>query len=67
MPLTSPMLSVEKILTPNYKSHKQHTFMRRLHKVFDVFGQCKFSFKKKKKPKIPSHHLHEYYMSYDDL
>ena len=49
MSLTSPMLSVEKILAPNYKSHKQRTFMQRLHKVFDFFGQCKFSFKKKKK------------------
>ena len=67
MSLTSPMLSVEKILAPNYKSHKQRTFMQRLHKVFDFFGQCKFSFKKKKKPKIPGHHLHEYYMSYDGL
>ncbi len=69
MPLNEPMLSVQHILNQKSTSNKPTTFMRRLHKVFDLFGQCKFSFsfKKKKKPTIPGHHLHEYYMSYDNL
>jgi len=67
MSLDEPMLSVEYILNPKTPSKKSTTFMQRLHKVFDFFGQCKFSFKKKKKPKIPGHHLQEYYMSYDGL
>ena len=67
MSLDEPMLSVEYILNPKTPLKKSTTFMQRLHKVFDLFGQCKFSFKKKKKPKIPGHHLQEYYMNYDGL
>ena len=69
MPLNEPMLSVQHILNQKSTCNKSTTFMQRLHKVFDLFGQCKFSFsfKKKKKPTIPGHHLHEYYMSYDNL
>ena len=49
MPLNEPMLSVQHILNQKSTSNKSTTFMQRLHKVFDLFGQCKFSFKKKKK------------------
>ena len=67
MPLNEPMLSVQHILNQKTPSNKPTIFMRRLHKLFDFFGQCKLSFKKKKKPTIPGHHLQEYYMSYDNL
>ena len=50
MPLNEPMLSVQYILNQKPPSNKPTTFMQRLHKVFDLFGKCKFSFKKKKKP-----------------
>ena len=67
MALNTPMLSVRSILNDAPSPKKKYTFMHRMHQFFDLFGQCRFSFKKKKKPKIPGHYLHEYYMSYDNL
>ena len=64
-----PKRSVHEYLTDDLLPRKSRTFMHQVHALFDWFGSCKvsFSFRKAKKAKIPGHHLHEYYMNYDNL